>query len=150
MKSDPQASQGIAAGFSFSQHAEPYQRSGRVLARASAAGDAAVEVSHVGGLRPGIWIALGLGEGRCPAAPGAAAPPDAPPPDAERCTEIRRIVGVSGTSLALDAPLRHDHRAGEFADVEFVRFLWYSDGEYGLPLVRDERSGLSSAVRPRP
>jgi hypothetical protein len=151
VKSDPQASDGVAAGFAFSQHAEPYRASGRTLARPAAAGDAAVEVNHARGLRPGVWIAVGLGEGRClaPTAGSDGAPPDAPPADAERCTEIRRIASVDGGRLALDAPLRHDHQAGEFADVEFVRFLWYSDGEYGMPLVRDVHTGLAGAARPR-
>ncbi|MFL5262047.1 MAG: multicopper oxidase domain-containing protein [Anaeromyxobacteraceae bacterium] len=149
VKSDPQASDGVAAGFAFSQHAEPYRASGRTLARRAAAGDAAVEVNHARGLRPGVWIAVGLGEGRCPPAQPDGTPPDAPPADAERCTEIRRIAGVDGDRLALDAPLRHDHRPGEFADVEFVRFLWYSDGEYGMPLVRDSHTGLPGAARPR-
>ena len=149
VKSDPQASDGIAAGLAFSQHAEPYRASARTLARPAAAGDRAVELSHARGLRPGIWIGIGLGEGRCPQAAGDGAPLDAPPADAERCTEIRRIDRIDGTTLALDAPLRHDHRPGEFADVEFVRFLWYSDGEYGMPLERDPRTGLVEAVRPR-
>jgi len=149
VKSDPQASDGIAAGLAFSQHAEPYRASARTLARPAAAGDRAVELSHARGLRPGIWIGIGLGEGRCPQAAGDGAPLDAPPADAERCTEIRRIDRIDGATLALDAPLRHDHRPGEFADVEFVRFLWYSDGEYGMPLERDPRTGLVEAVRPR-
>ncbi|HET9595127.1 MAG TPA: multicopper oxidase domain-containing protein [Anaeromyxobacteraceae bacterium] len=102
VKSDPQASQGIAAGFSFSQHAEPYRSSERVLARPAGPGEAAVDVSHTRGLRRGIWIAVGLGEGRCPAVPDPATPADAPPPDAERCTEIRRIEGIDGSRLALD------------------------------------------------
>lgn len=148
VRSDPQASDGIAAGFSFSQHAEPYRAAGQVLAHGTAAGDTSVELSHVRGLRPGVFLAVGLGEGRCPE-DEESAPPGAPPRDAERCTEIRRIARIDDRTLTLDAPLRHPHRAGEFAGVEFVRFLWYANGEYGLPLVRDPRTGLSSAVRAR-
>ena len=105
-------------------------------------------MSHVRGLQPGVFLAVGLGEGRCPE-DEESAPPGAPPRDAERCTEIRRIARIDDRTLTLDAPLRHPHRAGEFAGVEFVRFLWYANGEYGLPLVRDPRTGLSSAVRAR-
>jgi hypothetical protein len=146
VKGDPQASEGLAAGLAFSQHVIPYAASERRLARPAARGDAEVEVTHARRLRPGVFVAVGLGEGACLASDASALPRGAPPAAAERCTELRRVVAVEGTRLRLDAPLRHPHAAGAFLDVEFARFLWYAAPEYGLPLLRDGRTGAGPAT----
>jgi manganese oxidase len=153
VRSDPQASSGVAAGLSYSQHAEPWRAAGRALADLAPAGTAEIALTHTRGLRQGVWIAIGLGEGRCPpaAAPFGDPDPGAPPPDREPCTEIRRVRAVTGRGVALDAPLAHEHAAGAAVDTEFVRFLWYAPSEFTAPLSSEPaaRAGPRSSSRSR-
>jgi hypothetical protein len=122
---DPQASDGIAAGFSYAQQVERYKDSHRVVTRATAPGATAVELSNVTRLRPGIWVGIGLGEGFCGSGDDRPAPTNAPPADAAACTEVRRIASIAGTKVVLDSPLRFAHGSGQAVDVEFLRFKWF-------------------------
>ncbi|MDY7094686.1 MAG: multicopper oxidase domain-containing protein [Acidobacteriota bacterium] len=119
---DPQASDGVITGFSYEQSVRPIESEDRNLLTAAAAGETTLTVNHTNRLRPGIWIGVGLGEGTCGTSPQGQPIP---------CTEVRKITAMTPTSITLDQPLDHDHRAGEAVGVEFVRYNWYSDVDFG-------------------
>ncbi|MFL5387759.1 MAG: multicopper oxidase domain-containing protein [Myxococcales bacterium] len=144
---DPQASDGIAAGFSYAQQVEAYRDSQRVVTRAVEPGATMLELSNTTRLRPGIWVGIGLGEGFCAGAEGAPDPRSGPPRDADPCTEIRRIAAVDGTKVVLDSPLRFAHAAGQFVDVEFLRFQWFVPSR--LPEVVTARTAARAVPPPR-
>ncbi len=119
---DTQASDGVITGFSYEQSVRPLQSEDRSMMASVSAGATTLEVSHTRRLREGIWIGVGLGEGTCGTnAQGQPVP----------CTEIRKITGVTPTSITLDQPLAHAHSTGEAVGVEFVRYNWFSDVDFG-------------------
>lgn len=119
---DTQASDGVITGFSYEQSVRPIQSEDRVLTTAASAGDTLLAVNHTDRLRTGIWLGIGLGEGVCGTDPRGQPLP---------CTEIRRIEGLTDTSITLDRPLDKDHGSGQAVGVEFVRYRWYSDVDFG-------------------
>ena len=119
---DTQASDGVITGFSYEQSVRPYENEARWLTGDMPAGTVTIPVNHTDRLRPGIWLGIGLGEATCGVnAQGQPVP----------CTEIRKIVDMTATSVTLDQPLEHDHAAGEAVGVEFVRYNWFSDVDFG-------------------
>ncbi len=119
---DTQASDGVITGMSYEQSVRPIESENRTLTAGAGAGDAVLAVNHTERLRPGIWLGVGLGEGTC----GTTAVGQPMP-----CTEIRKIVSLGQSSITLDRPLDNSHRAGEAVGVEFVRYNWYSDIDFG-------------------
>ncbi|MEM9555966.1 MAG: multicopper oxidase domain-containing protein [Acidobacteriota bacterium] len=119
---DPQASDGVITGMSYEQSVRPIESEDRQLTVAAPRGTSVLAVNHTERLRTGIWLGVGLGEGTC----GVDA--DGQP---EPCTEIRKIVDLDDTSITLDRPLDKDHQSGEAVGVEFVRYRWYSDVDFG-------------------
>jgi len=120
---DPQASDGVITGMSYEQSVRPIESEDRRLTQSIAPGTTVIPVNHTDRLRPGIWIGIGLGEGTC----GTDA--DGQP---VRCTEIRKIANIpNGQTIVLDEPLEHTHHADEAVGVEFVRYHWYSDVDFG-------------------
>jgi hypothetical protein len=138
---DVQGSDGINTGLSYTEDVNNFRDSQRVLVAPAAAGQNTVRVSNTTLLRPNIWIGVGLGEGLCavgqPLSVPNPPPPDAPPNDVTPCTEVHRIAAIRGDTLVFDRPLRFAHRAGEFVDVEFVRYKWYSDVQAGTVFFHD-------------
>jgi hypothetical protein len=119
---DPQASDGVITGFSYEQSLRPIESEGRTLTASAEAGAATLAVNHTERLREGIWLGVGLGEGTCGSnAQGQPVP----------CTEVRKIVSLTDTSITLDRPLSHSHGAGQAVGVEFVRYNWFSDVDFG-------------------
>lgn len=119
---DTQASDGVITGFSYEQAVRPIESEARQLTAPVGAGSTTLSVNHTQRLREGIWLGIGLGEGTCGMT--AAGQP-------EPCTEIRKIVALDDTTIELDAPLAKDHGSGEAVGVEFVRYNWYSDVDFG-------------------
>ena len=120
---DPQASDGVITGMSYEQSVRPIETEGRVLEATANAGNQQIRVTHTDRLRPGVWIGIGLGEGVC----GTTA--EGQP---RRCTEIRQIEAIpSANVIRLDSPLELSHDRGEAVGVEFVRYHWYSDVDFG-------------------
>jgi FtsP/CotA-like multicopper oxidase with cupredoxin domain len=120
---DTQASDGVITGFSYEQAVRPIESEGRTLTSLASAGSATLSVNHTDRLRPGIWLGIGLGEGTC----GTTAEGQPKP-----CTEIRQIAAIPDSqTIVLDSPLDNNHAAGEAAGVEFVRYHWYSDVDFG-------------------
>lgn len=123
---DPQASDGVITGMSYEQSVRPYRSESRDLVQEAAAGDFTLQLASTEGLRAGIWIGIGLGEGMC--ALGNAQIP---------CTEIRRIQSVNGTAITLEEPLSLAHQPGQQVGVEFVRYNWYADVDFGTVFWHD-------------
>jgi len=119
---DTQASDGVITGMSYEQSVRPIESEGRFLTAAVGPGDTVLPVNHTDRLRPGIWLGIGLGEGTC----GVTAQGQP-----KRCTEIRKITALTPTSITLEAPLENAHGAAEAVGVEFVRYHWYSDVDFG-------------------
>jgi len=120
---DTQASDGVITGFSFEQSVRPIESEGRVLAATANVNNRQIRVTHTNRLRPGIWIGIGLGKGVC------GTNPDGQP---MRCTEIRQIEAIpSANVIRLTEPLDRRHETGEAVGVEFVRYHWYSDVDFG-------------------
>ena len=50
----------------------------------------------------------------------------------EPCTEVRKIAALpDAQTIVLDEPLAKNHGAGQNVGVEFVRYKWYSDVDFG-------------------
>ncbi|HKF78008.1 MAG TPA: multicopper oxidase domain-containing protein, partial [Candidatus Dormibacteraeota bacterium] len=90
---------------------------------AAAAGATQVTVSSNSRLVPGISIAIGQGL-----------------PD----IEVATVTGISGSTLALAAPLASAHASGEAAGVEFVQYRWFSDVDSGTVFWHDHVNGIFS------
>jgi hypothetical protein len=119
---DTQASDGVITGFSYEQSVRPYATENRTLTQAAGTLTSTLKVTNVDRLRPGIWIGIGLGEGTCGSILGQPFP----------CTEIRKITSVTAPdTITLDFPLLLNHDIGEHVGVEFVRYNWYSDVDFG-------------------
>lgn len=120
---DTQASDGVITGFSYEQSVRPVESENRQLTTPATAGDTVLNVNHTDRLRPGIWLGVGLGEGTCGSnAQGQPIP----------CTEIHKIAALPDPrTIVLETPLTLDHTAGEATGVEFVRYKWYSDVDFG-------------------
>lgn len=119
---DTQASDGVITGFSYEQSVRPIASEERWLTAPAGAGETVLAVNHTERLRPGVWLGIGLGEGTC----GATAQGEPKP-----CTEVRQIVDLDEDNIILDRPLDHGHSAQEAVGVEFVRYNWYSDVDFG-------------------
>ncbi len=120
---DTQASDGVITGFSYEQSVRPIESENRFLTASANAGDTVLSVNHTNRLREGIWLGVGLGEGVCGVTPQG---------QPKRCTEIRKIVDLPDPqTIVLDQPLENDHSASEAVGVEFVRYHWYSDVDFG-------------------
>lgn len=119
---DTQASDGVITGMSYEQSVRPYENESRWLTAPVPAGARTLPVNHTERLRPGIWVGIGLGEGVCGKnARGQPVP----------CTEIRQVADVSPGAIRLEEPLGQGHESGEAVGVEFVRYRWYSDVDFG-------------------
>ncbi len=120
---DTQASDGVITGMSYEQSVRPIASEGRTLNINTLPGATELKVSNVDRLRVGIWVGIGLGTGTC----GTSADGQPLP-----CTEVRQIAALPDSqTIVLDNPTRNPHRAGEAVGVEFVRYLWYPDVDFG-------------------
>jgi hypothetical protein len=120
---DTQASDGVITGFSYEQSVRPISSEDRQLTATANIGATSLSVNHTDRLRPGIWLGVGLGEGTC----GLSAQGQPEP-----CTEVRKIVDIpDAQTIVLDEPLEKNHAAGQDVGVEFVRYKWYSDVDFG-------------------
>lgn len=131
---DPQASDGVISGMSYEQSVRPYLTENRFLAAATVAGTKTIETTHVDRLRPGIWLGIGLGEGITRTSSRRVDPRQK---GIVPTCEVRRIVALAGNVITLDKPLNLAHDAGEAVGVEFVRYNWFSDVDFGTVFWHD-------------
>jgi FtsP/CotA-like multicopper oxidase with cupredoxin domain len=121
---DPQGSDGVDTGYSYEQTvAPPASESNRRLTAPTTIGATQLALSNTLRLRPGIWIAVGLGEPNI---------------------EIRRIVLVDEmtSTITLDTGLTFAHAQDEPVGVEFVQLRWYSDADLGAVFFHDHVDGI--------
>lgn len=57
--------------------------------------------------------------------------------------EIRRIEAIKGNTLVLNEPVSYPHTKGEIVSVEFVRYRWYADADFGITYWHDHVFGLT-------
>jgi FtsP/CotA-like multicopper oxidase with cupredoxin domain len=106
---DVQASDGVVSGMAFEQTVRPYrdpQDGGAQLPAGVAAGATQLPLSDVTKLRPGVAVAIGMGE---------------------ESIEVRTVTAVGVGSVTLDKPLSNAHAAGQWAGTEFAQYRWYPD-----------------------
>ena len=118
---DPQASDGVITGFSYEQSIYNDSREGRTLTTVNS--PSTITVSNVTNLRPGIFIAVGVGRTNI---------------------EIKKITVIVNNQLTFDTPLAAGHVAGEPVTVEFVQYRWYSDVDSGTVFWHDHTNGIES------
>jgi hypothetical protein len=58
--------------------------------------------------------------------------------------EIRRIKSISGKTITFYEPLLYDHQPGEIVSVEFVRYRYYPDADFGTTYWHDHAFGAIS------
>ena len=132
---DTQASDGVITGMSYEQSVRPFtmlvdddkgfnKPQNEPLAADAAAGATRVSLRSTDPFQVGILIGIGM--------------------DQVGKTEIRRIVAIEGQDLLLDEPLQYAHKAKEIASVEFVRYRWYADSDFGITYWHDHAYGLTS------
>jgi hypothetical protein len=121
---DVQASDGLDAGFNYEQTLRPFRAEGVALTSPVPAGATSVVVSDAARFTPGAVVGVGL--------------------DQDAGFEARRIAAISGTTLAFDRPLAHDHGAGEIVSTEFVRYRWFPDAQFGTAYFHDHVDAIHS------
>ncbi|HUR25817.1 MAG TPA: hypothetical protein VM327_07385 [Candidatus Thermoplasmatota archaeon] len=120
---DVQASDGVITGMAYEQSVRPAAATGTTLAAPAIAGATAITVANATGIRPGTLLGVGL---------------------TEATIETRTVAAVSGSTVALTAPLALAHAIGERVGYEFVRYRWYPDVELGMVYWHDHVDGLNS------
>ncbi len=121
---DIQASDGVNTGFNYEQSVRPFTVEGERLTQESAAGVLSVKVRSAERFHPGILVGVGM--------------------DQEKSFEVRRIKEITGELLIFDEPLKYPHAAGEIVSVEFVRYRWFPDVQFGTAYFHDHVDALTS------
>lgn len=121
---DVQASDGVNTGFNYEQSVRPFTVEGERITEEAAADAPSVRVKSAARFHPGILVGVGM--------------------DQEKSFEIRRIKEISGDRLIFDEPLKYEHAAGEIVSVEFVRYRWFPDVQFGTAYFHDHVDALTS------
>ena len=132
---DTQASDGVITGMSYEQSVRPFtmledddegfgKPQNEPLTADAAAGAKKITLRSAEPFHVGILIGIGM--------------------DQVGKTEIRRIIAINGNDLELDEALEFAHKKDEIASVEFVRYRWYADSDFGITYWHDHAYGLTS------
>lgn len=121
---DVQGSDGVDAGFNYEQSIRPWPVEGESLRRTSSAGSTRLVVVNGDRFQPGALVMVGV--------------------DTLDRAEIRTVISVADDVLELGEPLEHDHQAGEMVTVEFVRYRWYPDVQFGTAFFHDHVNAIFS------
>jgi len=136
---DNQASDGVITGFSYEQAVRPYKdelivpdkglpaaMNGKLEASSRKGKDYIVLTSEKAAARYHVGTDLGIGM------------------DQVETFEIRRIKSISGKKVTFYVPLSYNHDKGELVSVEFVRYRYYPDIDFGTTYWHDHAFGLIS------
>ncbi|HEX9756377.1 MAG TPA: multicopper oxidase domain-containing protein [Nitrospiria bacterium] len=136
---DNQASDGVISGFSYEQVMRPYKdeliddshglpaaMNEKLSKKAKAGKDYVVLTNEKKAARYHVGTLLGIGM------------------DQVETFEIRRIKKISGKEITFTAPLSYNHDKGEIVSVEFVRYRYYPDADFGTTYWHDHAFGAIS------
>lgn len=132
---DTQASDGVITGMSYEQSVRPFTvlekkdkgmptPQNTTAAASASKGAKAVTVADASRFHVGTEVGIGM--------------------EQVESFEIQRIEAIKGNTLVLNAPLNHPHKKGEIVSVEFVRYRWYVDADFGISFWHDHAYGLTS------
>ena len=136
---DNQASDGVISGFAYEQAVRPYKdelidtshglpaaMNGKLGIKAKAGKNSITLTDETAATRFHVGTVLGIGM------------------DQVESFEIRRIESISGKKITFSAPLDYDHKKGELVSVEFVRYRYYPDADFGTTYWHDHAFGAIS------
>jgi hypothetical protein len=136
---DNQASDGVITGFSYEQAVRPYKdelidptrglpaaMNGKLAKKAKAKKSYIVLTDEKAAARFHEGTDLGVGM------------------DQVETFEIRRIKSISGKKITFYTPLSYTHDPGEIVSVEFVRYRYYPDADFGTTYWHDHAFGAIS------
>jgi len=132
---DTQASDGVITGMSYEQSVRPFTQlapkheglptpQNTTITTAAAKGKGTLTVADASRFHVGTEVGIGM--------------------DKVEEFEVRRIEAIKGNTLTLHEPLSHPHQKGEIVSVEFVRYRWYVDSDFGMTFWHDHAFGLTS------
>ena len=121
---DVQGSDGVDAGFNYEQSVRPWTVESDSLIEAVAAGTTSLPVVRTDRFRPGALVMVGV--------------------DTPDRSEVRTVAAVEDGVLLLAEPLEHDHSPDERVTVEFVRYRWYPDVQFGTAFFHDHVNAIVS------
>jgi FtsP/CotA-like multicopper oxidase with cupredoxin domain len=136
MQFDNQASDGVITGFSYEQSVRPFTMIGKpehkglpapmnaVLVGDVKAGSDKVKVKMEPGATPfhvGTDLMIGMHQ--------------------VNSSEVRWITAIDSDTITFNEPLKHDHKKGEIASVEYVRYRYWIDADLGTVFWHDHALG---------
>ena len=121
---DIQASDGVNTGFNYEQSVRPFTVEGERLTVAASAGDRQVAITNTSRFQTGVLVGVGM--------------------DQSETFEVRRIKAIDGDTVTFEEPLRYEHGIDEIISVEFVRYRWYPDVQFGTAYFHDHVNALNS------
>ncbi|MEE9164836.1 MAG: multicopper oxidase domain-containing protein, partial [Nitrospinota bacterium] len=125
---DVQASDGVITGMSYEQSVRPFtmlqddkeglpKPQNEIITTSSLAGQDRVSLANASRFHVGIEVGVGM--------------------DQVDTFEVRRIKKIENNTLIFNEPLTHSHKKGEIVSVEFVRYRWYVDADFGVTYWHD-------------
>lgn len=136
---DNQASDGVISGFAYEQAVRPFKdelidpkhglpaaMNGNLAKKAKAGKNQIVLSDEKAAARFHEGTLLGIGM------------------DQVESFEIRRIKDISGKKITFTTPLSYKHGKGEIVSVEFVRYRYYPDADFGTTYWHDHAFGAIS------
>ena len=121
---DIQGSDGVNTGFNYETSVRPFRSEGETVAQKTEAGQHRLRLGSANRFQPGVLVGVGM--------------------DQDETFEIRRIQEIDGNTLVFQEPLRFPHQQSEIVSVEFVRYRWYPDAQFGTAYFHDHVSALTS------
>ena len=121
---DVQGSDGVDAGFNYEQSVRPWTVESERISGAARAGSVRLPVRRTDRFHPGALVMVGV--------------------DTRARTEVRTVRAVEDEVVHVAEPLDHHHKAGERITVEFVRYRWYPDVQFGTAFFHDHVNAIFS------
>lgn len=136
---DNQASDGVISGFSYEQSVRPFTQMDKkkhkgmpvpmnsVLTEETKAGAASIKIKMPEGatkFHVGTDLMIGM--------------------DEEKTVEVRWIKAIDGDTITFNEPLKHPHKKGEIASVEYIRYRYWGDADVGTVFWHDHAFGATT------
>jgi manganese oxidase len=121
---DVQGSDGVDAGFNYEQSVRPWTVESEPITGSVDAGATRLPVARTDRYQEGALVMVGV--------------------DTADRSEVRTVEAVEDGVLLLAEPLEHHHATGERVTVEFVRYRWYPDVQFGTAFFHDHVNAIFS------